>query len=1369
MSLDSLTELKQLLSQCLLYDQVRLGSRLAVLLRSRPEPESIRREVESLLRLARHSADISALRAARRPEVTYTESLPVSMRREEIVAAIRAHPVVVIAGETGSGKTTQIPKMCLEAGLGVRGRIGCTQPRRVAAHSISRRVAEELRVPWGREVGCKIRFSDQTSDETLVKFMTDGILLAEVQGDPNLTEYEMIVVDEAHERSLNIDFLLGHLRQLVERRPDLKLVITSATIDTQRFSEAFGNAPIIEVSGRLFPVEVRYRPLDELAEESGDQTYVDAAATAIEDIVTGPAPGDILVFLPGERDIRELKDLLESRGVQDVDIIPLFGRLSGSDQQRAFSESALRKVVLATNIAETSITIPGIRYVVDAGLARLSRYNPRTRTKRLPIEPVSQSSANQRKGRSGRVQDGICIRLYSEEDFNGRPVFTQPEIQRANLAEVILRMKAARLGEIETFPFLDAPSPAAIRAGYDLLRELGALDEQRQLTPLGSDLARLPVDPTIGRIVLQSVKEGVLEDILVIASGMSIQDPRERPFEEAAAASTAHRKFQHPFSDFLTLLNLWETFHTQWERLKTQNQLRRFCKANFLSYLRMREWVDIHAQLESTFHETIGVTGVQSWDEEDAEGEEGAGHPAAAGRTENKPLLALRPDDRRYQAIHRSILTGLLGHVAQRTERNLYRATGNRQVAVFPASALHDKGPGQKPAPSKSPAAGPAKPAEKSRQPEWVVAGEIVETSRLFARTLVGIDPQWVAELGAHLCKKTYDQVRWEHASGQVVARERITFHGLEVVYRKVAYGPIAPDEACALFLRAALVEEGLLEEEEEPSLDPKESRMPARAPGRQRWQLHSDAFLIHNRAIRQKIETWQTRTRNHQLGDLDELFLRFYAGRLQRISSVHELNDLLRGVDGKKPGFLCATEEDIVGDIDLDVDASAFPAATQVGTHSIPISYAYAPGEERDGPTLRVPIGLLGTVKEANVVWSVPGLREEQLAILLRELPKALRRDLQPHAPKVKEIAAEFVPTGDRFLDELAVFVSRRYGVAIPPGSWQPQQLPNHLRPRVELLGPNDKSLGASRDLAVLEKALVTVKAPALDDLWRRACHQWERTGGTTWSFGTLPKQIECGGGGGASLVAFPALVVEDGEVWLRLCRRQSEAQFKTPEGWSRLIELALSRELAWVQKDLRSLERHSLFHATLGTSEELVEAAFVHLKRKLFPPPGALDQASFDAAVAAARDAIRGVVPPLVDLVGEILRKRQDLLVLKKPYAGLREDLNRLVPKGFLIHTPPTKLPHVPRFLKALQIRADRAALNSLKDAERSRLVQPFVDALVALKSVPPERQEAVERFRWLLEEFKVSVFAQELGTSEPVSAKRLQSALAEAQGIQ
>ena len=640
-------ELKALLPRCLTHDWVRLGSRLVRLLRDHHHAERHDAVLERLLVQARQSAEMRELRRVHVPAVTYAPDLPITARKDDIIAAIRAHQVVVIAGETGSGKTTQIPKMCLEAGLGIEAKIGCTQPRRVAALSISQRIAEELGVNWGREVGCKIRFDDRSSPETYIKLMTDGILLAETQGDPDLSDYNALIIDEAHERSLNIDFLLGYLKGLLKRRADLKLIVTSATIDTAAFSRHFDDAPIIEVSGRMFPVEVVYSPFgqgkageDEDDANEGDVTFIEAAARAVERILYESSEGDVLIFMPGERDIRETGDLLQGRFGGDAEIIPLYGRLSAGDQQRVFASSSLRKVIIATNIAETSLTIPGIRYVVDAGLARISRYNPRTRTKRLPVEPVSQSSANQRKGRAGRVSDGICIRLYSEEDFNARPPYTQPEIQRSNLAEVILRMMAFRLGDIETFPFVNPPTPTAIASGFVLLQELGALDERREMTALGQQLARLPIDPTLGRMLLQSQHEHATRELLIIAAGLSIQDPRERPLDQREAADAAHKRFSNPQSDFLALLNIWDAVHDQWESIRTQGARRKFCRQHFLSYTRMREWQDLHAQLH--------------------------------GALENVATVKLNESNADYAAIHRSILTGLLGHVARHEERNVF-------------------------------------------------------------------------------------------------------------------------------------------------------------------------------------------------------------------------------------------------------------------------------------------------------------------------------------------------------------------------------------------------------------------------------------------------------------------------------------------------------------------------------------------------------------------------------------------------------------------------------------------------------------------------------------------------------------------------
>jgi ATP-dependent helicase HrpA len=845
------------------------------------------------------------------PPITYPADLPICARREEILRTVATNQVVVIAGETGSGKTTQLPKMCLEAGLAEeRGRIGCTQPRRVAALSVSRRVAEELGVAWGREVGCKMRFNDDTGRDTRIKFMTDGILLAEIQSDPLLRAYSTLILDEAHERSLNIDFLLGYLQGLLRKRADLKLIITSATIDTAAFSQAFGGAPVIEVSGRLWPVEIRHCPVASFAgtEAPEEVDHVQAAVRATEDALIESDAGDVLVFMPTERDIRDTRELLEGTLGAGIEVIGLFGRMPAAEQQRIFAPGQKRRVIVATNIAETSITLPRIRYVIDAGLSRMSRYNPRTRTKRLPVEPISQSSANQRAGRAGRVQDGICIRLYAEDDFAERPRFTQPEIQRANLAEVILRMKAFRLGDIETFPFLNPPQSASIRAGYRLLHELGAINDTNELTPLGHELARLPLDPTLGRMLLQARIENALPEMLIIAAGLSVPDPRERPEEQKEAAAAAHRAFADADSDFLTLLAIWKAAPPA-ETRGGGNALRRFCKANFLSLSRMREWRDIHRQLA------------------DAVAEEAV----KPSRAETK--------DAGYPAIHRAILTGLLGQIAQRLERNLYKAAGDRQVTLFPGSNLYERR-------ERARKASPAPAAEKSRQPPWIMAGEIVETSQLFARTVAGINPQWIIDLGAHLCQFRYTEPHWSAKAGRVLVLERVLIHGLEISRQHVDHGRINPVEATELFIRGALVAG--------------EAHLPLR-------------FFTENQKVREKIETALTRVRSRRAHDLDEALYQFYAERIEGVSSVHDLNRLVRTRITKEPNFLCVTEADLIGDDDASYDRALFPDRVSLGNTALPVTYAYAPGAEADGVTVRVPLPVASQLTTGQLQWMVP------------------------------------------------------------------------------------------------------------------------------------------------------------------------------------------------------------------------------------------------------------------------------------------------------------------------------------------------------------------------------------------------------------
>ena len=1357
-------ELKTLLPQCLLPDWVRLGRRLARLLRDRHHPD----KRDALLARLRQQVYASiALREERRlkvPRTNYPPELPITARKDEIVTAIRAHQVVVIAGETGSGKTTQIPKMCLEAGLGIEAKIGCTQPRRVAALSISRRMAEELNVSWGREVGCKIRFDDRSNAQTYIKLMTDGILLAETQGDPDLSEYNAIILDEAHERSLNIDFLLGHLKGLLARRKDLKLIVTSATIDTQAFSRHFDNAPIIEVSGRMYPVEVQYQPLDAVSEEQGEVSYVDAAVQAAERILYESNSGDVLIFMPGERDIRETGDQLEDRFSGEAEIVPLFGRLSGGDQQRVFAPSSRRKIIIATNIAETSLTIPGIRYVIDAGLARISRYNPRTRVKRLPIEPVSQSSANQRKGRAGRVQEGICIRLYSEEDFNARPPFTQPEIQRANLAEVILRMKAFHLGDIETFSFVQPPAPAAIANGYALLQELGALDEQRALTPLGEDLARLPIDPTLGRMLLQSQHEHAARELLIIAAGLSIQDPRERPLDQKDAAAAAHRQFSDPQSDFLSLLNIWNVVHDEWDRLRTQGQRRKFCKQRFLSYLRMREWQDVYSQL----HDALDDLG----------------------------MLKLNESNAAYEAIHRSILAGLIGHVACYEARNNYKAAGNRLLWVFPGSALYSRGEPRKKSDVKG---NKPSPTPRSNQPQWIVAGEIVETSQLFARTVAGIDPQWIFQLAPHCCKLTHQNPQWNPSAGNVLVEEIVTLHGLEVQRRKVAYGNINSKDATAIFIRSALVEENLMPSRnrrgDEAEADRDEVRILTPMVEKKPELPPQYGFIAHNRSIREKIENWRTRVRHYALGDLDEALANFYARHITDVSSLHDLNRLLR--DPAAQERLCITEEELAGGQLLSYDAAAFPDAVPVGGQLMPLAYAYAPGEEHDGVTIELPFTVAQTASSALIEWAVPGLREEMINELLRALPKSIRRELMPLPAKVTEIVSKFQPTGTSFLHDLASFLHRRYGVDVKMVDWPSNALPAHLRPRIEIVDDERKSLGVGRDLAGLQQRLnqtklePSVKPDSAD--WTRAAQQWERFGLTDWTCGDLPERITVSESPGLPVHAWPGIEFAEGGVNVRLFRSPDRARSTSLAGVQRLVELAIQKDLAWLEKDLRALSRYDALYAPLGDSADLRETSLEHLKRHLLPaePLPALTRAHFEAAAAESRRRLPGLATQFMDRLGPILQLRQQMqqrigavttpalpgsrmlsslnqlgtsavVRAANPLAG---ELANLVSARFLERLEYDRLTHLPRYLKALLIRSERAALNPAKDQERLRHLAPYQDALNKLQARPsrsPEAQRQVEALRWMIEEFKVSLFAQEIGTAMPVSPKRLDQQL-------
>ncbi|MFA6110737.1 MAG: ATP-dependent RNA helicase HrpA [Candidatus Latescibacterota bacterium] len=1294
--------LKELVARCLLRDRRRLQDRLRAWQRSSGNAA----ELQRLCREAERSARLVEERRRRRPKVTYPEELPISARREEIRRAVEQHPVVIVAGETGSGKTTQLPKICLEAGRGLFGTIACTQPRRVAALSISRRIAHELGVTWGREVGCKIRFTDETSPHTLVKMVTDGMLLAEIQGDRQLLEYDTIIVDEAHERSLNVDYLLGYLKILRRQRPELRVIVTSATIDTEAFSRAFDNAPVIEVSGRVFPVEVRYRPLDELLAESGDYTYTDAAVQAVEEVIAeSPRGGDLLVFLPTEADIRETCDRLEGRRLRGVEILPLFGRLTSAEQQRVFAPGERRRVVVATNIAETSLTIPRIHYVVDTGLARVTRFNPRTRTQGLPIEPISQSSADQRRGRCGRVADGICIRLYEEADYQSRPRYTQPEIQRADLADVILHMTAQRLGQVETFPFIDPPSAQAVRGGYQLLQELGALDADHRLTRLGRELARLPIAPTDARMILQARQEGALRELLVIAAALGIQDPRERPLEQQDEADQMHRQFAHPESDFLALLKIWNAYHDQLEAIGTQSGMRKFCRAHFLSFIRMREWRDIHAQLQQLVEEFGGFT--------------------------------LNDEPAEYAAVHRSVLSGLLSNIARVREGNLYQAARGREVMLFPGSGLFRRRPRRR--------SGPAKPATAEREtagPEWIVAAEVVETSRLYARTVARIDAEWLADLGEHLCRSSYKEPYWNPRSGRVLVQETLTLYGLEVLTRKVGYGRINPREATEIFIREALV------------------------PGAIQTP---HGFLEHNLRLFSKLETWQTRVSRHAGVDLSEAAVDFYRTRLEEVSSIHDLNRVVGERTATEPRFLYMSERDLLAG-ETGFDGQSFPDALVLDDQALPISYAYRPGQEDDGVTVRVPYRLIHAVAPEVLEWLVPGLLEEKVTCLLRSLPKALRKELVPIPEKARAIAARLRPTHPTFLESLEAFIRAEYRLQIRRPDWDLDEVPEHLRLRVEVAGEDARPVDADRDLDALVRRLERHDTPAELEAWTRAAAQWEQEGLTAWTFGDLPVRIQVAEVAGVPLLGYPGLVAGPEAASLRLFKNEEEARLASRDGVARLAAYALREQLAWVGRQLQELSRFKLLCRTLAPMAELRQAAQAHLEDHLFRREELypLEQVRFEALVTRAGEEVRTLVPRFLEQLGRLLELRHQLLVHPHPHDELQAELQRLVPADLLRQVPFARLGHLCRYLQAVLRRAERARLQPGKDEQMAARVRPYQARLDRLRAEPlsplSPRRALIEELRWLVEEYRVSVFAQELGTAEPVSDKRLERKLAE-----
>ncbi|MFI6226659.1 ATP-dependent RNA helicase HrpA [Micromonospora echinospora] len=1349
----SLGELHRRVAALMFRDQRRVQRRLDGVRRLR---DPARRDA-ALAEIAADVAGAEARLATRRaavPTVTYPVGLPVSERKDDIAAAIRDHQVVIVAGETGSGKTTQLPKICLELGRGVHGLIGHTQPRRLAARTVADRIAEELGTELGDVVGYKVRFTDQVSDRSLVKLMTDGILLAELQNDRMLRQYDTLIIDEAHERSLNIDFILGYLRQLLPRRPDLKVIITSATIETDRFARHFAAppadgepegkpAPVVEVSGRTYPVEVRYRPLvevtgaedDEGDDEENVRDQIQAIGDAVEELAA-EGPGDILVFLSGEREIRDTADALgklveKKRSLLGTEILPLYARLSTAEQHRVFAPHSGRRVVLATNVAETSLTVPGIKYVVDPGTARISRYSSRLKVQRLPIEPVSQASANQRKGRCGRTSDGICIRLYDEQDFLSRPEFTDPEILRTNLASVILQMTSIGLGDIAAFPFIDPPDRRNITDGVNLLHELGALDlaqtdPAKRLTPLGRRLAQLPVDPRLARMVVEGERNGCATEVVVIAAALSIQDPRERPAEKQAQADQAHARFTDKESDFVTFLNLWRYLREQ-QRALSSSAFRRMCKAEYLNYLRVREWQDIVSQVRQVLRTPepgAGGRGRRGPAQNAADG----GRRDAAESGGRRDRGADLPEEIDTPKVHQSLLVGLLSHVGLKDpQKHEYLGARGAKFALFPGSALFKK------------------------PPRWVMAAELVETSRLWGRVAGRVEPEWVEPLAQHLVKRSYSEPHWEKKQAAVLAYEKVTLYGIPLVTgRKVNFGRIDPGLSRELFIRHALVEGD--------------------------WSTHHQ-FWRDNQKLLTEIEELEHRARRRDILVDDETIFAFYDQRIPAdVVSGRHFDAWWKKTRREQPDLLTFTRDLLVNAGRGGVDEADYPDEWRSDGVTLPLTYRFEPGTPTDGVTVDIPLPLLNQVPAESFDWQVPGLREELVVALIRSLPKAVRRNFVPVPDFARAALAAITPGEEPLLDALTRVLRRMTGVTVPRDAWDTDRLPAHLRVTFRVLDDENKPVAEGKDLPALQRQLKAevrqVVAAAAPDV--------ARTGLREWSIGTLPRTIEQVRAG-YRVTAYPALVDEGETVGVRVFDSEAEQAAAMWAGTRRLLRLTVANPAKFLQGRLSNEAKLALSRNPHGGVQQLISDATGAAIDRLVADAGgpAWDAEGF----AALRDKVRA---DLVDTVVEVMERvrkvlaaahavqqrltRTTDLTLVAALADIKAQLAGLVHAGFVTETGYARLPDLLRYLTAIERRLDRLPGNPQRDRQqqdRIAVVQKeYQDMLAAL---PPTRRnaEAVRQIRWMIEELRVNVFAQALGTPYPVSEQRIYRAMDVAEG--
>ena len=1280
-------ELESMLDTCAPVLRPGFQRRLRGLLRRINQKKPADRGLNALARDMRRAAERRRQRADSLPVPDFSQDLPVNERRGDIAELIRRHQVVVVCGETGSGKSTQLPKICLDLGRGVDGMIAHTQPRRLAARTLASRVADELGAEVGQAVGYKVRFTDQVSANTHLKLLTDGMLLAEMQGDRDLAAYDTIIIDEAHERSLNIDFLLGYLKQLLPRRPDLKVIITSATIDPQRFARHFDDAPVIEVSGRTYPVEMRYRPLVSEDDDSRDLNQREGVVHAVEEL-SREGPGDILVFLSGEREIREAAEALRRRQLRHTEILPLYARLSAAEQQRIFADHPGRRVVLSTNVAETSVTVPGIRYVVDTGTARISRYSVRTKVQRLPIEPVSRASANQRAGRCGRVAPGICIRLYSEEDFLNRPEFTDPEIARTNLASVILQMEHLKLGAVEHFPFVEPPDQRYINDGYKLLFELQAVNQQRRLTQLGHQLARLPVDPAIGRMLLAGAERGALRELLVICAALTIQDPRERPLDAQQAADQAHARWRDKRSDFLAYLQIWNDWHEARESLSNSRR-RVWAREHFLSFVRLRDWGDVYRQLRDLV--------------------QGMG-------------LRLNASPADEQAVHRALLTGMLASIATRNEDEGYTGARNLKLFLFPGSGV------------------------AKRKPRWIMAAELVETSRVFARTVAEVNPVDVVDAAAHLVSKSYTDPHWDEQRGQVRAYETITLYGLVLrARRQVNFGRIQPTEAHEVFLRQGLAED----------------RVPSKG-----------LFLAHNRDLVARIRDLEDKSRRRDvLVDVDVLYA-FYAERVpDQVVDLKSFERWRAEAEKDSPRLLFMEQAELMRHEADSVTGRRFPDQFEFGALRLPLEYHFEPGHPDDGVSLRVPLAALNQLDPEPFEWLVPGLLEEKITALIRGLPKSLRRNFVP-APDFARAVSDALPRGQgSLLDGMRRELRRMTGVDVPPEQWDDLNLDPHYRMNFRVVDGDGELLARGRDLRALQRELAgeasrSFAAP------RAETDQWEKTGIRRWDFGDLPESLTLEQQG-IRLQAYPAVVDQGQTVALQLLDSPDKATRASHAGIRRLYLLQLADQAKYLRQRLPAANNMELLYRGLGSSDQLARDLVAAVFDRVFLQDGLpRSEADFRRRLDQGRGRLVEEGERLAAAIARVLQRYQSIQkTLKKPrgldgmesYRDIAEHLQSLVYPGFMESLPPTLLDGLPRYLEGLQYRLDKLAADPRRDGQRTREIRLYWEQYQ--QRAERHAREGIDdpallEFRRMLEEFRISLFAQPVGTAMPVSDKRLQA---------